>query len=118
MHEYTATLVRIVDGDTYDFDLDLGFHVTVRERVRLLDLDTPEYYRPKSEGEKQHAIEVVDYLYTVMPLGTEVVLKTKKTGKYGRWLASISVSYKDATCDLARLLKIKGFEKRKVYDPV
>ena len=115
MHEYKATLVRVVDGDTYDFDIDLGFHVTVRERVRLLGIDTPEYYRPKSAGEKQHAIEVIDYLYNLIPLGSTVKLRTKKTGKYGRWLADIII---DDIGSLASLLEAKGFEKRKTYDPV
>ena len=118
MHEYSATLVRIVDGDTYDFDIDLGFHVTVRERIRLLDLDTPEYYRPKSEGEKQHAIEVIDYLHSVMPIGSPVTLRTRKTGKYGRWLADVTFTHTEGKMDLAAKLQAENFEKRKTYDSI
>ena len=42
MYEYKAKLVRCVDGDTVDFDIDLGFAVFVRARTRLVDVDTPE----------------------------------------------------------------------------
>lgn len=42
MYEYKAKLVRCVDGDTVDFDIDLGFAVFVRVRTRLVDVDTPE----------------------------------------------------------------------------
>ena len=46
MHEYKCTVVRIIDGDTVDVDIDLGFGVWMRkERVRMFGIDTPESRR-------------------------------------------------------------------------
>ena len=44
MYEYKATVVKIVDGDTVDVDIDLGFGVVLKdERVRIMGIDTPEH---------------------------------------------------------------------------
>ena len=40
--QFQARVKRVVDGDTLDLDIDLGFHITLRERVRLMGIDTPE----------------------------------------------------------------------------
>ena len=42
MYTYRAKLVKVVDGDTVDLDVDLGFHTTLRIRGRLIGVDTPE----------------------------------------------------------------------------
>jgi len=78
---------RVVDGDTLDLAVDLGFKVQVRERFRLIGVDTPEVYgaNKSTEGEKASA-----FVKDLLPQGTPVVVETSKgTGKYGRWLATI-----------------------------
>ena len=47
-YRYMAKLGRVVDGDTMDVVIDLGFYVELRERVRLAGMDTPEIYRVKT----------------------------------------------------------------------
>ena len=42
MYEYKAVIVNVVDGDTFDMNIDLGFNIHIHERVRLLNIDTPE----------------------------------------------------------------------------
>ena len=42
MYNYKATLLRVVDGDTVDAELDLGFKIFIKERIRLMGIDTPE----------------------------------------------------------------------------
>lgn len=42
MYEYKAIIVNVVDGDTFDMNIDLGFNIHIHERVRLLNIDTPE----------------------------------------------------------------------------
>lgn len=92
MYEYNAKIDRIVDGDTIDATLDLGFHLSIKLRLRLLDLDAPEL-RSRSALERLKARTVSDKLKDLLLPGLPVKVRTNKTGKYGRWLAN--VWYKD-----------------------
>ena len=51
-YRYRARLERVVDGDTIDVLIELGFYVTLRERVRLEGIDTPEIYRVPKDSEE------------------------------------------------------------------
>ena len=51
-YRYRAKLVRVVDGDTIDLDIDLGFYIRITERVRLEGVNTPEIFRVKKESEE------------------------------------------------------------------
>jgi len=86
LYHYRAKVVRLVDGDTIDFDVWLGFGIVYRIRTRLLDVDTPERGQ-----EGFHA--ATDVLRGLLDAATNedgfVIIKTKKTGKYGRWLVDI-----------------------------
>lgn len=91
MYEYKATILRIVDGDTVDIDLDLGFGIWLRnERVRIMGIDTPES-RTSDEVEKLFGIAAKNRLKEL--LGEKAVLKTQvdksgadMKGKFGRIL--------------------------------
>ena len=98
--EYDAKVRRVVDGDTYDVDCDLGFSIRHRVRVRLLGVDTHETYGvPKDSEEyslgKQEAAFVEEWFETAH-LSHEgefsLIIQTHKDerGKYGRYLATIS----------------------------
>lgn len=54
MYTYDALIVRVVDGDTVDAEVDLGFSLKYNARFRIKGLDTPETWRPKSEAERVH----------------------------------------------------------------
>ena len=90
-YRYKATLLRVVDGDTIDIDVDLGFGVWLRkQRVRLMGIDTPES-RTRDKIEKKFGLASKAMLKRV--LGKDTVLKTtinKKgvdmKGKFGRVL--------------------------------
>ena len=86
MHTYKAKINRIVDGDTVDFEVDLGFHVCINIRTRLLNIDTPE--RGHEDWRKATAM-LTSLLNEQKDEEGYVVITTKKTGKYGRWLVSI-----------------------------
>lgn len=91
MFEYNCKIVKIVDGDTVDVDIDLGFGVWLRnERVRLYGIDTPES-RTRDKVEKVFGKYAAAYLKA--HLGKESVLKTKKDGKgkFGRILGEFIV---------------------------
>ena len=55
MYHYKAVLVRVIDGDTIDVDIDLGFSLTKKERVRLAVIDTPETITKNLEEKKKKA---------------------------------------------------------------
>jgi micrococcal nuclease len=61
MFEYRAKLVRCVDGDTVELDVDLGFKVTMREKFRLTGIDTPEK-NSKVAAERVAAHAATEYL--------------------------------------------------------
>ena len=85
---------RVIDGDTIDLDIDLGFHLTSRVRVRLLGVDAPE----TRGAEKVVGDMVTDRVRHWLQVNGELTVETVKTGKYGRWLATIYAA--DAGCTL------------------
>lgn len=86
MHIYRAKIAKVVDGDTVDLDVDLGFHVVFRIRGRLIGVDTPERGHP--DWAKASAV-LSDLLAQQTDDEGYVLIKTDKTGKYGRWLVDI-----------------------------
>ena len=91
MYEYRVKISRVVDGDTVDVDIDLGFGVWLRgERIRLYGIDTPES-RTRDKVEKVFGFYAKDYLK--QHLGKTSTLRTKKDGKgkFGRILGEFIV---------------------------
>jgi len=79
---------KVVDGDTIDVDIDLGFNVSYYQRVRLAGIDTPES-RTTDKAEKELGLEVKKKLGEYLANATDVVIRTEKpdsTEKYGRIL--------------------------------
>jgi micrococcal nuclease len=89
MYEYRVKKVlKIVDGDTIDVDIDLGFDISYTQRVRLAGIDTPES-RTKDLKEKALGLEVKDRLKKAIDAAKDVIIVTEKpdsTEKYGRIL--------------------------------
>jgi micrococcal nuclease len=91
MYEYRAKVTRVVDGDTLDVDVDLGFDVWLKNRVRMYGIDTPES-RTRDKEEKYRGLLSKEALKEHLKVSKEVILKTKKgeeTGKFGRILAEV-----------------------------
>ena len=89
MYEYRVKQVlKVVDGDTIDVDIDLGFDISFTSRVRLAGIDTPES-RTTDKKEKVLGLEVKQRLKDLLSKSSSVVIKTEKpdsTEKYGRVL--------------------------------
>lgn len=85
MYEYKAKVLNVVDGDTVDFMVDLGFHTFVKIRARLVGVNTPE------RGDKNWAKATNMLSQLLTEKGESFIIKTKKdkTEKYGRWLVEI-----------------------------
>jgi micrococcal nuclease len=89
MYEYRVKKVyKVVDGDTIDVDIDLGFNISFFQRVRLAGIDTPES-RTKNLYEKKLVLEVKEKLSDFLKSANKIVIRTEKpdsTEKYGRIL--------------------------------
>lgn len=79
-------VLRVVDGDTVDLELDLGFHMSAALRFRILGVDTPERGQP---GFQNAAIFVDQWFVTAFEAGWEVWARTHKADSFGRWLADV-----------------------------
>ena len=95
MYEYYVRKVEnIVDGDTIDVLIDLGFDILFASRVRLAGIDTPES-RTKDIAEKALGLEAKEYLKKALKDAKSVVIKTEKmdsSEKYGRILGWVYIN--------------------------
>ena len=93
MYEYACKVERVVDGDTIDVVLDLGFDILYKSRVRLYGIDTPES-RTRNLDEKARGKMASAFLKEAIDNGTKVVIQTKlkdSRGKFGRVLGDVVV---------------------------
>jgi micrococcal nuclease len=94
MYEYPCKIVRVVDGDTVDVDIDLGFsHWIHNERIRLYGIDTPEC-RTRDAEEKAAGLVAKKFVEDALHVGGTYTLSTREKGKFGRYLGVIFVSDK------------------------
>ena len=77
MYEYSCRIVRVVDGDTVDIDIDLGFDVWLKkQRIRLYGVDTPES-RTRDLEEKKHGLIAKKFVEEYLPKDSKQILQTK-----------------------------------------
>jgi micrococcal nuclease len=95
MYTYKAKVVRVIDGDTLDCDIDLGFHIVVRKRVRLDGIDAPEK-NSRIAYDRDIAAKATSRAKIALEDKT-VILQTKldKSDKFGRVLGIIFESKKE-----------------------
>lgn len=89
MYTYRAKVTRVVDGDTVDVNVDLGFGVFSKQRFRLAEIDTPETFRVKKDSEEYRAgMKSKEWLEQKVK-NQNIIVKTKKDkkGAYGRYIA-------------------------------
>jgi micrococcal nuclease len=95
MHEYKCTILRVVDGDTVDINIDLGFGIWMhKERIRLFGIDTPES-RTRDLEEKKFGLMAKEMVKKLIPEGSSQTLVTQKdkSGKYGRILGQFKITF-------------------------
>jgi micrococcal nuclease len=95
MYEYhVKSITNVVDGDTIDVDIDLGFDITFNSRVRMAGIDTPES-RTSNKAEKVLGLEAKDYLKKKLKDAKSIIIKTEKidsSEKYGRILGWLYIN--------------------------
>lgn len=104
MYEYKAMVDRVVDGDTVDFIVDLGFSVQMKIRGRLAGVDTPERGHEDFKLATGKCIKLLEKAKQAFPYEGKVIIKTNKTGKYGRWIVHIQ----GVTDELAKIWPYGG----------
>ena len=120
MFEYKCKIVRVVDGDTVDVDIDLGFGVWLqKQRIRLYGIDTPES-RTRDLEEKKYGLAAKDFL-TKWLSGGGITIKTHKDakGKFGRilgelWCFDVNVNQK--MIDEHHAVKYHGQSKKEIAE--
>lgn len=83
MYNYIGTVYNVVDGDTIDVLVDLGFKISTKQRFRLNGLDTPERGQPGYQEAKDFLIKQI--------LDQQVRIKTTKVSKFGYYLADVTL---------------------------
>ena len=104
MYEYSCEVTRVVDGDTVDVIIDLGFDISYKSRVRLYGIETPES-RTRDKDEKVRGLMSKDFLVDMLGKG-DVIIKTKKDkkGKFGRILGELHVGNKGRSVNINKSL--------------
>ncbi len=106
MYHYNADLIRIIDGDTVDCWIDLGFDIRIKERVRLAGIDAPET-RTRDLEEKKKGLESKKWLEDNLEPSFILATTTyNRTGKYGRTIGNLIL--KDGTNINEKMLQ-EGF---------
>ena len=108
MSDYTYDVIvrKVVDGDTADVDIDLGFDVWLKDqRVRFMGIDTPES-RTSDKVEKVFGNYAKEYVKSFIPVGSKQELITFKdgTGKFGRILGDFVVEHEGKQVQLCQLM--------------
>ena len=109
MKQYKAEVKRVIDGDTIEVVLDMGFGISYTAKLRFLDFDAPETFRPSCSEEKEAGQKAKYYLSERLMGRRNIIVKTfkDKKGKYGRILARIFVDNED----IIETMKEMGMEK-------
>jgi micrococcal nuclease len=116
MYEYYCEVTKIIDGDTLDVDIDLGFATKLtKQRIRMLGIDTPES-RTRDLEEKSRGLLSKEFLINLCPVGSKIRLHSHGKGKFGRILGEIftpkgEVSINKQMCDEGYAVEYYGGSK-------
>jgi micrococcal nuclease len=95
MYTYKAKVIKVIDGDTVDCEIDLGFHINITKRVRLSGIDAFELNSKDLEAREKAAKAKSKLTFTLTNKYVILVTELDKADKYGRVLGSIYESEKE-----------------------
>ena len=102
MYTYKAKLLRVVDGDTCDAQIDLGFDVSVKKRIRFAGINAPES-RTRDLKEKALGLAAKDRVKAILAENPSFTLESTELGKYGRVLGKIHINIIDGSESLTQI---------------
>lgn len=103
------SVVKVVDGDTIDADIDLGFDISLTKRIRLSGIDTPES-RTTNVEEKKLGLQSKDWLKNRLQFAKDIIIRTElpdSTEKYGRIIGHLYINGEDVS--LNNQMIIEGY---------
>ena len=107
MYEYRATIQRVVDGDTVDCYIDLGFDTQVFKRVRFIGVNAPET-RTRDKAEKELGLKAKNWLKEKLPVGSTCILQSHEYGKYGRVLGELFIESGSRKHSINKMMLAEG----------
>ena len=114
-YKYHGRVSRVVDADTVDAELDLGFGIKMHQRFRIDEYDAPETWRPRNEAEEKHGKEATQRAIQLLAEEDLVFITSKMPGIFGRYGAQIRL--KDGR-DYGNVMIQEGFSKKETYDGI
>tara|TARA_R100001443_G_scaffold102479_1_gene110663 strand:+ start:912 stop:1283 length:372 start_codon:yes stop_codon:yes gene_type:complete len=102
MYTYKAKLLRVVDGDTCDAQIDLGFDVSIKKRIRFAGINAPES-RTRDLKEKARGLAAKDRVKAILAENPSFTLESTEIGKYGRVLGKIHIDVLDGVEGLTQI---------------
>lgn len=112
LYQYKGKINRVVDADTVDAQLDLGFGITMTQRFRIQNYDAPETWKPRNEAEKQHGKEATARAIELLMEKDILFQSSKVPGIYGRYGATI---WLEDGRNFGEVMISEGFAKKKDY---
>ena len=96
MYTYKISLLKVVDGDTIDAEIDLGFDIKVKKRIRFMGINAPES-RTRDLEEKAKGLAAKDRVKALLEGCKNIQLKSHGIGKFGRCLGEIMLDMVDGS---------------------
>ena len=94
MYNYKISVLKVVDGDTIDAEIDLGFDIKVKKRIRFMGINAPES-RTKDLEEKARGLAAKDRVKALLEGCNNIQLKSHGIGKFGRCLGELHIDMVD-----------------------
>lgn len=113
-YQYKARMVRVIDGDTYEVQVDLGFRIYHTIHLRLRNFNTAEL-RSSDPLEVAHAKEARDFVVAVLPAGSDMIITSGKTAAYNRWEADVWFMLGYLQTSLSAVLGAEGYARQASY---
>ena len=107
MYTYKITVDRVVDGDTIDANIDLGFDVSVKKRIRFMGINAPES-RTRNAEEKVKGLAAKERVKGLLEDAETITVKSHGVGKFGRCLGELILTQAGEEVNLNKLLISEG----------
>ena len=113
MYEYRISVDRVIDGDTIDCWIDLGYNLKIHKRIRFAGVNAPET-RTRNKEEKKRGLIAKEWLKDKLPVGSKCILKSYEYGKYGRVIGELFIVSGSRKQSINKMMLAEGLVKE--YD--